>query len=313
MDNNQAQSNVQDSIKKVEEGYTSTKNYVSDSLSKFSQQVKDNVGAGSSFLNSNTIIAKFAFIVLIIIIFVILLNLGIVILSRIRSPPSNPFLINGLLNGADSRSINQDPTDRNSIPIVRSNNEDGGLEFTYSVWLFIEEIGKNGTNTVNYRNIFNKGDNNYDSVTGLAINNGPGLYIENKDKTLAQQECNLLFVMDSQKGRNEITIGNVPMKKWVCVNIRMQNTILDVYVNGIITERKVLEETPKQNYYNMQVAQNGGFAGKVSNLRYHERALNIFEIKKFLNIGPNLNADTSDSYSSGYYTYLSNLWYSDKL
>ena len=157
MDNNQAQSNVQDSIKKVEEGYTSTKNYVSDSLSKFSQQVKDNVGAGSSFLNSNTIIAKFAFIVLIIIIFVILLNLGIVILSRIRTPPSNPFLINGLINGGDPKSINQDPTDRNSIPIVRSNNEDGGLEFTYSLWLFVEEIGKNGTNTVNYRNVFNKG------------------------------------------------------------------------------------------------------------------------------------------------------------
>ena len=65
----------------------------------------------------------------------------------------------------------------------------------------------------------------------------------------------------------------------------MQNTILDVYVNGIITERKVLNETPKQNYYNMQVAQNGGFSGKLSNLRYHERALNILKLKKFLNAG----------------------------
>ena len=264
MDNNQDQENKQDSnTNQLQEGVSNTKNYISESISSFSQKVQDNVGAGSGFLSSNTIIAKFAFIVLVIILFVILLNLGIVILSRFRAPASNPFLINGLINGGDSRSINQDPSDRNSIPIARSNNEEAGLEFTYSVWLFIEEIGKTGTSTVNYRNVFNKGDNNYDSVTGLAINNGPGLYIENNDQSLAKQDCSLLFVMDSQQGKNQIEIGNIPLKKWVCVNIRMQNTILDVYVNGIIiTERKVLNETPKQNYYNMQSCTKWWIFGK---------------------------------------------------
>ena len=84
---------------------------------------------------------------------------------------------------------------------------------------------------------------------------------------------------DSTSGNpNIIDIDNVPLKKWVHVAIRAMNTKVDVYVNGIIASRLEMLDTPKQNYGDIYIAQNGGFMGKLSALRYYNRALNIFEI-----------------------------------
>jgi hypothetical protein len=270
--------------------------------------VNENAEASTGFLSSNTIVAKFAFIILIIIIFVLLLNLGIVLLSRINSPSSKPYLINGMISGGTQRSIAQDPSDRNAIPISRSNNEKTGLEFTYSVWIYLEDIGQTAANTLLYRNIFNKGDNTYDDTTGIALNNGPGLYLESSETSSEPEYAKLKVIMDTYAdNRSEIEINNVPIKKWVNVIIRAQNTVIDVYINGSIAQRVILDEVPRQNYYNMQVGQNGGFSGQLSNLRYYQKSLNIFDIKQILDEGPNLTADVE---TSGYYNYLSNLWYS---
>jgi|UniRef100_A0A6C0IMT4 hypothetical protein len=302
------QQNIQSSSSNIEQGYNSMKSSLDNTINAFSQKVNENADASSSFLSSNTIIAKFAFIVLIIIVFVILLNLGIVFLSSLNGPSTSPYLVDGMINGGSSKIITQDPKDRNAVPINRSNNESSGLEFTYTIWLYIDEIGQTGGSTTPYRHIFNKGDNQY-SDSGVALNNGPGLYLESNAANNSPENAKLLVVMDSYKGKNEIEIDDIPIKKWVCVAIRAQNTAIDVYVNGAIAQRKVLDEVPKQNYYNIYVGQNEGFKGQISNLRYHSNALNIFELKQILEKGPNLNADIS---TTGYYNYLSNLWYSTK-
>ena len=302
--------NIQASTNNIEQGYNSMRTSLDNNLNSFSQKVNENAEASSSFLSSNTIVAKFAFIILIIIVFVFLLNLGIILLSKINTPSSNPYLINGMISGGTQRTITQDPSDKNSIPISRSNNEKSGLEFTYSTWIYLEDIGQNAGNTLLYRNIFNKGDNTYDDTTGIALNNGPGLYLESPDMGSSPEYARLKVLMDTYADNStEIEIDNVPIKKWVNVIIRAQNTVIDVYINGSIAQRVILDEVPKQNYYNMHVGQNGGFSGQISNLRYYQKALNIFEIKQILDEGPNLNADVS---TTGYYNYLSNLWYSAK-
>jgi hypothetical protein len=302
------QQNIQATSNNIEQSYNSMRTSLDNNLNSFSQKINENAEASTGFLSSNTIVAKFAFIILIIIIFVLLLNLGIVLLSRINSPSSNPYLINGMISGGTQRTITQDPSDRNAIPISRSNNEKTGLEFTYSTWIYLEDIGQNAGNTLLYRNIFNKGDNTYDDTTGIALNNGPGLYLESPDTTSSPEYAQLKVIMDTYADNSsEIEIDNVPIKKWVNVIIRAQNTVIDVYINGSIAQRVILDEVPKQNYYNMHVGQNGGFSGQISNLRYYQKALNIFEIKQILDEGPNLNSDVS---TTGYYNYLSNLWYS---
>jgi len=99
----------------------------------------------------------------------------------------------------------------------------------------------------------------------------------------------------------------------VHVAFRLENTVLDAYVNGIITKRAHLINAPKQNFYDILVATNGGFQGKLSNLQYFNRSLNVFEINNIVMFGPNLstyNDSDNPENAIGNYSYLNTSWYS---
>jgi hypothetical protein len=68
---------------------------------------------------------------------------------------------------------------------------------------------------------------------------------------------------------------------------------------------------PKQNYNDVQVCQNNGFSGSLSDLRYFNSALNVFQIGTIVQRGPNLNtsSQTIKNETLNSYNYLSNLWY----
>lgn len=286
------------------------KTNVNESVSGFSQQAQAGVGASSQFLQSNTIVAKFAFIILIIIVFVFLLALGIMLIQYFSGPATNPYLVYGMIDGTDGHIIHQDPNQADAVPIYRSNNKSTGLEFTWSVWLYINDLGTDEKNQV----IFNKGDKNYDIKTNIAtVNNGPGLYLLPKKNTLH-------VVMDTNDKSNAdpaiLDIDNIPLKNWVHIAIRLENTIMDVYVNGVISGRLAMSNVPKQNYNDVNVCKGGGFMGKLSNLRYYGYALNVFEINGIVAYGPNTSTSslsTSGGAATGNYSYLSNTWYSTKL
>jgi hypothetical protein len=284
---------------------------VSDNISQFSNAANVNADASSSYLSSNTLIAKFAFLILVIIVFLFLLNLGIMLIQYFYSPSEDPYLIKGMVSGTDPVTIQQDPNNSDSILIRRSNNESTGLEFTWSVWLHINEL-EDQKNV--YQHIFNKGDTSFSSKGIANINNGPGLYLINNNSSMNVGSAQLRVVMDSnnKSDNNYIDIKEVPIKKWVHVAIRMQNTVMDVYVNGIIAGRLTMTDVPKQNYNNINVNQNYGFNGKLSNLRYYSRALNVFEINNVVSTGPNLETYLPVE-NTPYYGYLSQLWYSSKV
>jgi hypothetical protein len=63
-----------------------------------------------------------------------------------------------------------------------------------------------------------------------------------------------------------------------------------MYVNGTITSRTKFTAVPKQNYNDVQICQNGGFEGNLSNLRYFSHALSAFEINNIVKGGPSLMA-----------------------
>jgi hypothetical protein len=68
---------------------------------------------------------------------------------------------------------------------------------------------------------------------------------------------------------------------------------------------------PKQNYYDITVC--GGFNGSLSNLRYYDHALNVFDINNIIMFGPNTIPSklASNSGGSGNYAYLSSQWYTN--
>ena len=299
-------SNINESIQKGYENVKSTYESAKEGVSNTINSVTNNQGS-PSFMDSNTLVAKFSFIIFIVIVFIILFRIGLALILYFTRPSTSPYIVKGLLRGGEKHTISQDPNIDGSVTVLRSNNESKGAEFSWSVWLYITNI-----EGVNYKHIFNKGSKDYDTTTGIAkTNNAPGLYLGGPNKNA------LKIKMDSVKGGDvatEIEIDNIPLKKWIHVVIRLQNNILDVYVNGTIADRLILHHTPKQNYDDVYVNNNSGFPGKMSDLRYFSRALNVFEINSILNNGPDLTSSSLSAVSgAGFYGYLSNMWYTSKV
>jgi hypothetical protein len=303
--NNEMPQIVKDGTQQINNTISNIKGTLTDTFNKFSAEPQ----ASPQYNFSNTIVAKFAFLILLIIVFMFLMNLGIKLIAYFTGPSSAPFVIKGMIDGTYGVIVPQDPKNNNSVSILRSNNQNTGIEFTWSVWLYINDLN---TDVKKYQHIFNKGDNAYND-SGLAnINNAPGLYLGPANNVLH-------IIMNTVDGRDTnsiIDIKNVPIRKWFNVAIRLENTMLDVYVNGTISSRLILENVPKQNYNDVYVCQNGGFSGKLSDLRYFGYALNVFDINRIVSAGPNTNTnsltDDQKSLSSGF-SYLSTRWFSSNL
>jgi len=262
--------------------------------------------AGNDFLSANGLLAKFVFIVLVLVAFMILMKVGIAILGYMLGPWSNPYLIKGSLGGSTGASIKQDPRDENSAIIMRSNDRNKGIEFTWSVWLFINNQ-KNDVSTP--RNIFVKGDEQF--TDGINLLNGPGLYLAD-DTATSPGTYKLVVKIDTMNDTETSEIHGVPINKWFHVAIRMQNKVMDTYVNGVVTDRFNLPSIPKQNFNNVTIHGNNGYTGSTSNLRYYNYALNVFEINNIVMFGPDLSPSSLSADSkalSGNYSFLASSWY----
>ena len=263
------------------DNFMNESNYIGNPFNNFEKG--QGVEGSKSFLKSNSLLAKLAFIILVVIVFFLLLKLGIFILGLIFQPNKNPILIDGMIDAKHSMVIPQDPKKSNSIPIMRSKNKEDGIEFTWSTWLYVDDFNYKNDQ---YRHIFHKGNDNmhYDGdQIGLNFpNNSPGLY-------LAPHTNELLVIMNSFKTiKEEIKIKNIPAKKWIHVVIRCRQKNVDVFVNGKLVRRHVLDGVPKQNYGDVFVSLNGGFDGYTSSLRYYNYAINLREINSLVNSGPNI-------------------------
>jgi hypothetical protein len=247
-----------------------------------------------------------------LIIFLFLFKLGVQALGYFLSPSTNPFIVYGKLDGGTAVTISQNPANTNAIPIYRSNNQFSGAEFTWSVWLYLN-LSPNvaAADDTKYKTIFVKAPSHPDAK-GIHTTNGPGMYANCDHNGIGH----LLFVFDDINGKqNQIKVDNVPLQKWVHVAFRLKNTVLDVYINGSINNRYQLMAAPKQNYYDINIGANGGYTGYLSNLRYYDHALNVFDINNIVMFGPNTaNSALSSDYQSanGDYSYLSTRWYNLK-
>lgn len=287
---------------------------VTQSINDFSKPAAtDSTAANSDFYSSNGIIAKFTFLVLVIIVFVLLLHLGIRFLAYVLGPSSKVVVIDGTIDGNNSKNISQDPKSKDSKVISRSNNEKSGIEFTWSVWLRLDGFPSSSTTTASYSPIFVKGSGTYNSQGISSISNGPGVYFVNAESNpntlrIMMDTMSNASSMQSTPNTQTIDIPNIPIKKWFHLIIRCQNKYIDVYVNGLVVYRTNLDNVPLQNYDNIQVCGNGGFNGKLSNLIYYKSALSIVDINGIVSSGPSTkNADPGQGSYGGY--YLSNLWY----
>lgn len=285
---------------------------ISEGAMPFEERIKNYANSFSSnryvsgtreFLESNSIVAKFAFLLLVLLIFIVLLRVGSAFLYWALNPSNNPTLINGMIDAKQMVVIPQDPKVKGSIPIMRSKNENDGLTFTWSVWLYINDLTyKEGQ----YRHIFHKGNDNINNTkkpVGMNFpNNAPGVYLGPKENTL-------VVVMNTFDNINEeVIINDIPVKKWVNLMIVCEGNNLDIYINGTLARRHVLNGVPKQNYGDIFIAMNGGFDGYISELRYFNENIGLSKIQSIVTSGPNLKMKGSNM-SESKPQYLSTRWY----
>jgi hypothetical protein len=252
------------------------------------------------FIDSNSLVAKIAFLLLVLFGFVVALRLGISILAYFLSPTGSPHLIDGMVDGKQMIIFPQDPNTSGAKTITRSVNANDGIEFTWSSWVFIDNLQYNAGK---YKHVFHKG-NDQVSTTGLNFpNNAPGLYI-------APNTNAFVIIMNTYDNINEeIIIPDIPMNKWISVIMRCQNKTLDVYINGTIARSVQLAGVPKQNYGDVFLAMNGGFSGYVSNLWYYNYALGTAAIQNIVHSGPNTKMVGSNAMNMKNPNYLSLRWF----
>ena len=187
-----------------------------------------------------------------------------------------------------------------------------------------------------YQHVFNVGDLHSPIDNNVYEMNGPGVYL--RKNVFDDSDMQLIFMMDTvdtlassqeywnvSNGSSEdnnvsvpeniIQISNLPVMKWIHLAVRVEGMTMDVYVNGIVAGRMVLDSVPRQNYYDINCCCNNGFNGSISNLQYYNYALTSYDINNIVRSGPNLTQSTniSDTTSYGKPYYLNNSWFMDKM
>jgi hypothetical protein len=271
---------------------------------QFSSSTNQVANSTNDFFQSNSLIAKIAFLLLVVFLYIILLRAGIYILGWFSNKSTgSPKIINGMVDAKQLLVITQDPSLENSITINRSINASDGIEFTWSVWIFIDDLTYNSSK---YKCVFYKGNDNIQE-TGLNFpNNAPGLYI-------APNTNDLVVIMNTFSVINEeIMIPDIPLNKWINVIIRCKDTTLDIYINGIITKAVKLMGVPKQNYGDVYIAMDNGFSGYISNLAYYNYSTSMTTIREIMQNGPNtkvVSGGAGDPKNRNTLDYLSLRWY----
>jgi len=282
-----------------------------------STQIKD-------FLNSNNFIAKISFLFLVIFVVIVLFQLIMRYLVYLYSPPQTVKLLDGMVSATSMNVITQDISQSPTKLVTHSSNKEGGIEFTWSVWIFIENLNPINYSSSIFHNVFFKGNYNPYSgsdsnCTGLNIpNNGPGLYIVQDSSTSSAsiqvlmdtfQQSSSYVVGDECNVTNPVIVPHIPLNTWVNVVIKCVGNILDVYVNGVIANSVSLVGVPKQNYGDVYVAANGGFNGNIASLVYMNHGASNKEIWDIYQKGPNTKSIDPSMMKFTTPNYLSFNWY----
>ena len=295
-----------------------------ESAAKILNDVKKTVSGGG-------ILEKVSFVALLILIFYVSIRIISKIVMYFHKEKTSMFILKDMKPANVRREIKQDPKDANSVLIKRSVNRKEGIEFTYSCWINVNSIRPG---TPKFKSVFYKGNTESpisgvcqdkdermfckhkthhlgNDLTGINYpDNAPGLYVYRENDGNNQVDTlNLLVVMNTFKNVLEhIVVKNVSLKKWYCVVIRVSGRNVDVYINGTIVKRHVLNDIPKQNYGSVFLNSNNGFDGSISGLKYFSKALDIVDINKIVKKGPYLEVDKSAFVKP---PYLSSDWYFD--
>tara|TARA_Y100000310_G_C20632448_1_gene789361 strand:+ start:1035 stop:1805 length:771 start_codon:yes stop_codon:yes gene_type:complete len=203
-------------------------------------------------------------ILIVLLVLAVLAYIGTTILvKRLTDARNNPWIIEGVREAKSPMVLSQDPSADGSVPILRSVNEDEGIEFSYSFWMIIRDWRyKYGE----WKHVFHKGNNT------SWPNRAPGVWLGKTENTMR------VYMNVHNKVDEFVDVNDIPMNKWVHTVVTVRGHFLDVYINGELIKRHELSGIPKQNFNNLYVTGFGGFGGFIGRFRYFNKALDGEEI-----------------------------------
>jgi hypothetical protein len=202
-------------------------------------------------------------------------------------------LFQGTLIGSNTQTFYQDPKLKGSKPLYPSENQKGGIEFTYSWWMMINQYTRQTPAT-----IFIKGYPRGDKSSVFC----PNVQIQNRDG-----ENQMFILLNTYAADTEtILIKNMPIANWVHCGLVVKNQAVYVYINGQLVKSQKITGILRQNFGPLTVGPDGGFPGLIADLTYYRRALSPVDIARSADTPPNKKII---GVSANMPPYLSKSWY----
>lgn len=164
-----------------------------------------------------------------------------------KSNTDNVILVNG------SQPGDREVQGLYTLPLAM--NQPEGLVFSYSGWILVNDF------TTGYgkeRRILSKGDT-------------PGIYIDSTSNSL-------VFKVKTYTTTETILIQNLPAAKWIHFAITVDQTSVNIYINGTLRQHHTLGQLPDQS--NDAVRMGGDWNGVLARTVYYPRALSNDEVRK---------------------------------
>ena len=190
-----------------------------------------------------------------IILAVLVIVLGFLLYSSLTSSKSGTYVvIPGSVPGQTEQTYGM------SLP--RSFNQPNGAVYSYTGWLLINDFMYGYGNK---RKIFSKGAN------------GPSIHLDTTS--------NALIVGIPTYGSIEtVLIPNIPALKWIHFGLVVDQTSVDIYINGTLRQHHSLAQLPDMN--DDVVTAGGGWDGVLGELVYYPKKLTSKDIYELANKKP---------------------------
>ena len=190
-----------------------------------------------------------------------------------RAPSSTGAVI--VSSGQDGKT----ETDFSGVISVSENQ--GELTFSYAGWIRVDDftyrLGERKT-------IFSKG-----SCPAFAIDANANSF---------------LVILDTYGTQEIVPISNIPAKKWIHFAIVVDQTAVNVYINGTLHTHHTINQLPRQNSAVLKISPNGGFGGKIGLIEYYPSKLSPSDVSA---LAQNIPAAVPDT--NVYPPYFDSTWW----
>jgi hypothetical protein len=152
----------------------------------------------------------------------------------------------------------------------------GSTNYAYSIWIYVDDwTYRYGEEKI----IFLRG-----SIGSVFT---PALSLMPNDNTA-------VITMTTTEDPFECIVPNIPLQKWTCIIVTLNNKSLDAYVNGKLVKTCVLPDVPIVNEESsVYLTPDGGFSGYTSRFQYWSTPMSPQEAWNVYKKGPGGNMFSS--------------------